>query len=565
MTRLFQDDTQTSLEPPFPEWGTKAIAVSDHWLASRAASQVMQQGGNAVDAAVTLSLTLGVVCPHYTGLGGGGFALVYLPGMDRPRSFDFRECAPRGSHPEMFGDEELTSVRGGLAPGIPGSVAGLARLLEEFGTISWQRALEPGIELAERGFQAYPNLRRVLTARRDELLKFPTAAQALLTQDGEVPSPGRRLTFPTLARTYRRLSEFGPEEFYLGETAEKIVAGVRNSGGIFTMEDMAAYKVVERQPLSQSYRGVDVYTIGPPSGGGIQVLQMLKMLEPFVLGSEDFGTARCYHLQAEAMRLSFADRSSWVADPDFFPVPALQMLDTLRLEELHRSIDPDRATELVETPPLQGLETPAGVNHPGVGGTAAYLTADPSGGFVAATESINLWLGSMLMPPETGLLMNNVMDDFSRSPGTPDAFGLVSSRVNQVEPGKRPASSAAPTIFVQDGMPVASLASAGGPRIATTVFQMAVGLFEHSLNIKQCLDAPRIHHQWLPDELSVERMLSPEVRRRLEDMGHKVVEGSMRSHAVGLVKDAESGTYVGEADYRAGGAAWGWNGEEQEE
>lgn len=551
--------------PPFPEWGTKGMAVSDHQDASDAARDVLKEGGNAVDAAVTLSLTLGVACPQYTGIGGGGFSLVFLPGMDRPRLFDFREVAPSAAHPDMFGEEDCASVRGGLAPGVPGTVAGMAKLLDEFGTISWERALAPGIELARKGVEVYPNLRRVIQGRRSFFEKFEEISRVFLRPEGVGTEPGSRLVLNDLATTYERMAKFGPREFYEGELAEKIVAGVREAGGLFQLKDLANYKVLEREPISCHYGGREFYTIGPPSGGGIQLLQMLQLIEPFKLKASDFGSALCYHLQSEAMRLSFADRSSWIADPDFFNVPVEAMLDSSRLAELTAQIDPQRAMELVETPPLRtDLSSLAhagpgfGHSQPGVGGTAAYLTADQYGGFVSSTESVNLWFGSMVIPKGTGVILNNVMDDFSRNPGTPDAFGLVSSKINQVAPGKRPASSASPSLVFKNGVPVAALASAGGPRIAPTVFQMAMNVFDFGMNVRQSMDAPRVHHQWLPNELNVEQMISPDTRKSLEAMGHKVVEGPSRSHAASLVKDETDGIFYGVGDFRAGGAASGW-------
>ena len=532
------------------------MAVSDHYLASAAARDVLKEGGNAVDAAVTLSLTLGVVCPQYTGIGGGGFALVCLPGMDQPRLFDFRETAPRGSGPDMFGDKEGSSTRGGLAVGVPGTIAGMARLLEEFGTISWERALAPGIELAREGVEVYPNFKRVILGRGQYLAEFPEISRIFLNPDLDCTKPGNKLKLPDLARTYEILAQKGPREFYEGEIARKIVEAITEGGGIFTPEDLANYSVIERAPVRASYKEREFWTVGAPSGGGVQLLQMLRMLEPFDIGPNQFGSADCYHLQAEAMRLSFADRSSWIADPAFFDVPIQAMLNESRLQELHSQIRPGRAMELVATPPLDCVK-PAGHSLPGVGGTAAYAAADPNGGFMVATESVNLWFGSMVVPKGTGILLNNVMDDFSKKPGTPDAFGLVSSRINQIEPGKRPASSSAPTLVFENGKPMAALASAGGPRIATTVLQMAVNYFDHQLNIRQSMDAPRIHHQWLPNELVVESNIARDVRNRLEQIGHKVLEGPSRSHASALVWEADEQCYYGVGDYRAGGDAAG--------
>lgn len=548
-----------NLLSPFPQWGAKGMAVSDHVDASSAAQQVLKEGGNAVDAFVTLSLTLGVVCPHYTGIGGGGFALFWLPGMPAPRLWDYREVAPAAAHPDMFGDGELTSTRGGLAVGVPGCVAGLSHLLEHFGTISWERALAPGIELARTGVLAYPNLRRIVEGRRNLLELFPDTARLFLGDDGRGPLPGRRIVMTDLARTYERLAKNGPREFYEGELAQELVRGVQASGGVLTERDLASYQWIEREPLNGRYRGREIYTVGPPSGGGIQLLQMLHVMESFALGPEDFGSSLAYHLQAEAMRLSFADRSVWVADPQFVDVPVKDLLNPARLTELRSRILKDRAMELVEPPSLNGKPTSrtCSLSLPGVGGTAAFLTADSAGGFVAATESVNLWFGSMLIPKGTGVLLNDVMDDFSRNPGMPDAFGLVSSRINQVEPGKRPASSSSPILVFEHGRPVAALASAGGPRIPTTVFQLALNLWDHGLNIRQAMDSPRVHHQWLPDELSVEWGVATEVRQALESRGHRVEIGPSRSHAVGLVFDPDEEVFYGAGDYRSGGAAVG--------
>jgi gamma-glutamyltranspeptidase/glutathione hydrolase len=560
MTSMVNSRGSNTLEAPFPQWGRRGMAVSDHADASEAACQVLREGGNAVDAAVTLSLTLGVVCPHYTGIGGGGFALVWVPGMEAPRLFDYREVAPAHAHPEMFGDDELASIRGGLAVGVPGCIAGLSHLLQEFGTISWERALAPGIELARRGVLAYPNLRRVVLGRREHLASFREAARLFLGEDGLGPRPGQRLVMTDLADTYEKLARNGPREFYEGETARALIKGIQDAGGLMTQDDLATYSLVERAPLRGSYKGREIWTVGPPSGGGIQLLQMLHIMEPFGLAPRDLGSGLAYHLQAEAMRVSFADRSMWVADPAYFHVPVDGLLDPARLAELHAMIGREQALELFEPPPLRLQPSPeSGLNLPGEGGTAAFLAADESGGFVAATESVNLWFGSMVVPQRTGVVLNDVMDDFSRNPGIPDAFGLVSSRINQVEPGKRPASSSSPALFFQDGCPVAALASAGGPRIATTVFQLALNLYDHALNVRQALDAPRIHHQWLPNELAVEWNVPSDVRRTLKRMGHKVVDGPSRSHAVGLVRDEGDDIFYGAGDFRSGGEAAGWS------
>ncbi|MBI3927317.1 MAG: gamma-glutamyltransferase [Armatimonadetes bacterium] len=545
-------------DPPFPVWGEEGIAACDHPEAARAGCQVLQEGGNAVDAAVTISLTLGVLCPYYTGIAGGGFMMIWLPGFDRPRVLDYREVAPGAAYPEMFEGRPRASTRGALAVGVPGSVAGLAEVLQTYGTISWERALAPGIELAEQGFPVYPNFRRVTMARRKMLGLYPEACRIFLGEHGEGFKPGQRLRQPELAETYRRLAAHGPRELYEGLTAERIVSELQADGGILTLEDLAGYRAVWREPLSAVYRGKEVFAVGPPSGGGVQLLQCLQMLEPFSFTPARVGTAQTYHLQAEAMRLSFADRSSWVADPAFFDVPVHPMLDPARLAELHLLIDPKKAMELVEVPPLEGYVPSAmGQSRPGTGGTSSFAVAHKGGGFVVATESINLWFGSMMIPRGTGVLLNDILDDFSRTPGTPDAFGLVSSRINQVEPRKRPASSSCPMIMAEQGKPIMAAGSAGGPRIATSVLQVVMNVVDHRLNIRQAMDAPRVHHQWLPDELVVEKFIPEDIRKNLRSMGHRVVEGPNRSHGCSVGWSGDDELFYGAGDFRSGGDAAG--------
>ncbi len=541
-------------ESPFPTWGTRGIAASDHQGASQIACQIMADGGNAVDGAVALSLALGVLCPQYTGLGGGGFAIVWLPGFERPRVLDYRETAPGAATPDMFVNDRQASMRGVLAAGVPGTVAGLAELLEQHGTLSWKQVLAPSIEQAERGFPCYPNLRRVILGRSEVLTDFPEIARIYVTETGEGPRPGELVQQPDLAATYRLLAERGPREFYEGELAGRLIGELSAEGGVMSLEDLKTYKPVWREPISASYRGREVFTIGPPSGGGIQLLQMLQMVEPFDFSPDKAGSALCYHLQCEAMRISFADRSSWIADPDFYDVPTAAMIDPARIAELHLLIDPRKAMDLVEMPPLEG-HVPGGHSRLGQGGTAAFACADSQGGWVVATESINLWFGSMVIPRGTGVVLNNIMDDFSQQPGTPDAFGLVSSRINQVEPHKRPASSSAPALVMENGRPFIAAASAGGPRIATSVFQILMHLLDHGLNVCRAMDAPRVHHQWLPNELAVEKFVPADVRRTLAQLGHRVVEGPARSHGCSIIHSEADGMFYGAGDFRSGGAA----------
>lgn len=545
-------------EAPYPNWGTRGMTACDHPLGAAAGTEVLAEGGNAVDAAVTLALTLGVLCPQYTGIGGGGFMMLWMPGMERPVVLDYRETAPAGSAPGMYAGKAQASARGPLAVGVPGAMAGLAAVLDKYGTISMERALAPGIELAEKGFPYYPNLRRILLARRKLISIYKEAARIFLGPSREGPRPGDILRQPDLARTYRRLAKKGWQDFYEGETAQLILREMKRGGGILTAEDLRDYQALWREPLGGVYRGQEMYVLPPPSGGGIQLLQMLGILEPFRFAPSRMGSSQTYHLQAEAMKIAFAERSTWVADPEFFPVPVEPMLDPARLAELHVLVNPKEASAVGDLPPLPDMPSlapePTAV---GRGGTASFAAADEQGGFVVVTESINLWFGSMVVPAGGGFVLNDTMDDFSRRPGTPDAFGLVSSRANQVEPGKRPASSSCPVLVARDGQPYLAVGSAGGPRIPTSVLQILMNLIDHQANLRQAQDAPRVHHQWLPDETHVEKSVPEDVRRGLRQMGHRVLEGPNRSHSVAVMWSESEQIYYGSGDFRSGGAGCG--------
>lgn len=538
-------------EPPFPVWGARGAAACDHELAAEAAIEILEKGGNAVDAAVALSLVLGVVCPNYTGIGGGGFMMIWRPGMAAPAVLDYRETAPNTAYTGMFADKPHASTRGCLAVAVPSLVAGLGAARDRFGRLPWADLLEPAIRVAEEGFPVYPNLVRCIRSRVGLLGIYREAARLFLGQDGQGLRPGDQFRFPDLAATYRRLAEHGPREFYEGETARRIVTEVRRGGGCLRAPDLKRYRPLWREPVHGTYRGCEVYSIPPPSGGGIQILQMLALMEPFELPPEAAGSAATCHLQAEAMRISFAERAACMADPDFHPVPVDELLSPARLELCRAQVDPERAASVVDLPPLEFRRIPPQ-------STASYVVTDSEGGWVVATESINLWFGSLVIPPGTGILLNDVMDDFSRVPGTPDAFGLVSSGMNRVEAGKRPASSSSPVMVFREGAPILAAGSAGGPRIPTSVFHILVNVLDHGHNPRKALDAPRVHHQWLPNEIAVEPTVPEDVRRALRKLGHRVVLGPERSHAACVMRAPQEDLFLAAGDFRSGGAAAGW-------
>lgn len=538
-------------DSPAPVWGRHGVAACDHQAAAQVALDVLRQGGNAVDGAVALSAALGVLCPNYTGFGGGGFMLVWMPGMEAPEVLDYRETAPDRAYTGMFATRSQGSTRGALAVAVPGLVAGLAEALARFGSLPWAELLAPAIRIAEEGTPVSGNLIRCIRDRQSMLGLYREAARLFLGPDGQGPRRGEIWRFPDLAATLRRLAREGPREFYEGETARRVVSEIQRGRGCLSMRDLARYRPVWRRALRGTYRGYDVYTLPPPSGGGIQILQMLKLLEPFDFPPQEAGSAATFHLQAEAMRLSFAERANCLTDPDFHPVPVEEMLDPGRLARLGAELDPGRTRGLEELPLLE----PRPVLPQS---TASYVVTDPAGGWVVATESVNLWFGSLVVPPGTGLVLNNVMDDFSRVPGTPDAFGLVSSGRNRVQPGKRPTSSSAPALVFREGRPRMAVGSAGGPRIPTSVLQVLMNVLDHGHGPVEALKQPRVHHQWLPNEIAVEPGVPRNVRKTLRRMGHRVVQGPERSHAVCVLCAGAEPVYLAAGDPRSGGGAAGY-------
>ncbi len=538
-------------ESPAPVWGCHGVAACDHEVAAQVALEVLRQGGNAVDGAVALSAALGVLCPNYTGFGGGGFMMIWKPGMEAPEVLDYRETAPDRAYTGMFATRGQASTRGALAVAVPGLVAGLAEALARFGSLPWADLLAPAIRIAEEGTPVAGNLIHCIRDRQRMLGLYREASRLFLGPSGQGPRLGDIWRFPDLAATLRRLAQEGPREFYEGETARRVVAEIQRGRGCLSMRDLARYQPVWRRALRGTYRGYEVYTLPPPSGGGIQILQMLKLLEPFDFSPQEAGSAATFHLQAEVMRLSFAERATSLTDPDFHPVPVEEMLDPRRLARLGAELDPGRTRGLGE---LSLLESPPVPPQ----STVSYVVTDPTGGWVVATESVNLWFGSLVVPPGTGLVLNNVMDDFSRVPGTPDAFGLVSSGRNRVQPGKRPASSSAPALVFREGRPRMAVGSAGGPRIPTSVLQVLMNVLDHGHSPLQALMQPRVHHQWLPDEIAVEPGVPRNVRKTLRRMGHRVVQGPERSHAVCVLRAGSEPLLLAAGDPRSGGSAAGY-------
>ena len=521
-----------------------AAIASAHHLATDAGLEILAQGGNAFDAAVAVSSTLSVVEPISSGLGGGGLFLLHDAGTGRDVFIDAREVAPRSATPEAYldADGELDRDRATNGPwsaGIPGLPAALVHLASEYGELPLATTLAPAIRIARAGFPVYDRLERGHRRRAEVMRRYPGSV-AVFEADGDVLETGEVLRQPDLARTLEILAREGFDGFYRGDVAEKLRAGVAAAGGEWTADDLSEYAVRERAPIEFGYRDWRVVTAPPVSSGGVALAQMLQVLEGWDLGS--LGDAERTHLMVEAMRRAYRDRTIYLGDPDFTRVPVERLVHPAYAAGLRATIHPSRATPsalLSGTPaPLEDDET----TH--------FSIIDAEGNIVSATQTINLLYGSGLVPPGTGVLLNDEMDDFALKPGTPNAFGVMGFEANAVAPGKRMLSSMTPTILVSDDQ-VAALGAPGGSRIITEVLIGILG-YEAGLDAQEVAALPRIHHQWLPDVISAEPgALSPETIAALEAMGHDV---NAREDTWGNLQtvswDRRSGTLSGGTDPR---------------
>ncbi|WP_019528172.1 gamma-glutamyltransferase [Dasania marina] len=484
-------------------------------LATQAGMNALAKGGNAIDAAVAAALTLGVVDSHNSGIGGGLFAVVHWAD-GRIEAIDGREMAPAAAHRDMYlrngeADGEL-SVTGPLAIGVPGSVAVFEYMLKQGGKLSYADALLPAADIAEQGFAIDNIYARRLTSKQKTISQFPASAQVLLAADGEPWPVGHKLVQKDLAQTYRAIAKEGSAHFYKGDFAKKLAAWMKISGGLITEQDMANYQMKLRQPVVSQYRDYTVVGFPPPSSGGVHVAQILNTLERFDLAA--LSDTDRYHVIAEAMKLAFADRAYWLGDPDFVNVPK-GLIDKAYGKTLSSKISLDKALAVTThgTPPRAEYDLFG--KH-----TTHIATADKAGNWVAITTTVNTTFGSKVIIPGTGVVMNNQMDDFSAQPGVPNIYGLVGTEANSIQPGKRPLSSMSPTIVLKGEKPIMTIGAAGGPTIIT---QVVLGLINHlDLNkpLYEAIAMPRIHHQWQPENLYVEKTMPPAIRSGLEAKGH---------------------------------------------
>lgn len=530
-----------------PEVGDEAMVASAHPLATEAGLAVLAKGGNAVDAAVAVSFALSVVEPWSSGLGGGGFAVVSVGGV--VTTFDMRETAPRAASADMFleGGQVLAgeSTASARAAGIPGLVKGMAALHAKLGKLPFDEVVAPAVALAREGFPVSVRLREAIASMAQ---RFKGDARRVFLPGEKVPAVGDRFVQKDLADTLERIARSKGEDFYVGKTARELVRAVRELGGIWNEDDLFKYKYVEREPVRGTYRGHDVVSMGPPSSGGLLLVQMLSVLEALPKTAARSGERA--HVLAEVMKRAFAMRAIGLADPDFVPVDQSRFIGSAAVKKI--AADVKKAKKATAAKALSTLQVKA--DRPD---TSHFAVLTANGDAVAVTQTINLRFGNGQVAGSTGVVLNNEMDDFAVQVGVPNAFGLVGDEGNAIAPGKRPLSSMTPTLVLKDGKVVGAFGSPGGSRIISTTLQIIVHMLDDGYNVAEAVGSPRIHHQWFPDRLDVERhALSPEARTLLEKRGHVMDEVSPMGNAMAIWRGAD-GRIEGAADPRGEGQARG--------
>jgi len=516
---------------PPPVEAANGMVVTAQLVASEVGADILRAGGNAVDAAVAVGYALAVVHPCCGNIGGGGFATIRM--ADGAETFvNFRETAPGAATRDMYLDAAGKPVPGLSTVGykavaVPGTVLGLEVMREAYGTMSREALMAPAIRLARDGFPLGEADATMLAAAADDLAGQPNVA-AIFFRDGAPLKAGERLVQTDLAATLQAISDGGPGAFYSGAIAAKVVAASSANGGILSRRDFADYTVRETAPLRCGYRDVEIISAPPPSSGGTTICQILNIVEGWPIGEMGFASAQSVHLLAEAMRHAFVDRNFLLGDPDFVQNPVERLVSDDYAAAIRAAIDPERATssESVRpgTPPHEGTET----TH--------YSIIDKDGNAVAVTYTINGLFGAKVIAGNTGFFLNNEMDDFTTRPGAPNMFGLVQGEKNAIAPGKRPLSSMSPTIVTRDGRLFMVTGSPGGPRIITTTVATIMNVVDFGMGVREAIDAPRIHHQWLPDQIFAEPMaLDADTRALLEQRGHKIEDVNPWGAAAAIV------------------------------
>ena len=553
--------------PMHPVHAAHGMVASVHELASRAGTDMMQAGGNAVDAAVATGFALAVVHPQAGNIGGGGFMLIRMAD-GTTRFIDYREKAPAAATANMYLDSqgnviENASLVGYKAIGVPGSVAGLAYAQKTYGKLPLAQVIAPAIKLARDGYAlAWEDTQDL---RDEDLTKF-AESKRIFQRDGNYYKAGEILRQPELARTLERIAK-NPDEFYHGAMARELAAGIQKGGGLITADDLAQYEVKEREPIRGTYRDYDIISAPPPSSGGVALVEILNILEGYDL--EKFGnrSAEAIHLSVEAFRRAFFDRAEFLGDPDFAKIPVAQLIDKKYAAGWRESISPEHASvsadlhrpavfneleRYAESHPqsFRSLQEPKNTTH--------YSVVDPAGNAVAVTTTLNDTLGSRVTAEGLGFLLNDEMDDFASKQGVPNVYGLIQGPANAIGPGKRPLSAMTPTIVLKDGKLFLVVGSLGGPTIITTVANIVTGVIDFGLDIQEAVNAPRFHNQWIPDEIMAEDRISPDTLAILRNKGHKIKMERFWGDGECIEIDPKTGERLGASDGRNDGKPVGF-------
>ena len=533
-----------------PVVGRNGMVSTQNFLATQIGVDILRQGGNAVDAGVAVGLALAVALPRAGNVGGGGFILLHLAEENRTVAVDFRETAPAAAYSDMFfgedgevDNEEYRFTHKSSA--IPASVAGFDHILREYGTMSWREVAQPAIELARDGMVVWEDLAVNLARSKPRLSANPASRAKFYKPDGSNYEVGDQYRQPDLAWTLEQIAEGGADAFYKGEIARRIAADMAKHNGLITTEDLANYRVTEREPVRGTFRGYDIAAMSAPSSGGMHIVQMLNIFENFPLKEMGYGSTDAMHVMAESMKLAYADRSKYLGDPDYLDLPVAALTSKAYAGELAKTISLSRARPSSDIGPgnLAPYESPE---------TTHYSILDSEGNALVNTYTLMFSYGSGVVIDGTGILMNNNLGNFTLRPDIPDAFGLMGSADNQIAAGRRPVSSMTPIIVLRDGRPFLLTGSPGGSRIITTNLQLLVNVLEHGMNIADATARPRMHHQWYPDRLEVESGVSPDAIRMLRARGHDVrFSAGMGSLQTVMFSD---GIFYGYADPRRPGA-----------
>ncbi len=543
-----------------PIVGRNGMIVSSSQLASDVGIEILKKGGNAVDAAVAVAFALAVTHPQAGNIGGGGFMLIRFADGNTT-AIDYRETAPLSATPTMYLDSEGNiipdlSLRGPKAAGVPGTVAGLTLALDRFGTMDLKNVVKPAIKLARKGFQVDYGLSQDLSELREDFLKYPSTAKIFL-KNGMPYQMGDILRQIDLAKSLEHIAKQGAEAFYHGPIAKQIDRAMKRDGGLISLEDLALYEPVVREPLVNHYREYTIYTMPPPTSGGIILCGLLNALEPDDLRKIGHNSARYIHQFVEICNHYYADRAFFMGDPDFVNVPTMGLISKEYALKIRQSIDPERhiPSQYISHGDSVWLATylsrPQESDH-----TTHFSVVDRWGNAVSSTYTLNDSYGSYYVIEGCGFLLNNEMDDFSIKPGAPNIYGLVGDKANAIQPRKRMLSSMTPTIITRDGKLFLILGSPGGSKIITSVCQVVLNVIDHQMNIQDAVLAPRVHSQWLPDEVVIEPLGIPaDVVAQLQSKGHTVRRGYFMGEVQAIMVDTNRGLLFGAIDLRNGNSA----------